>query len=551
VPGASLEALAIALREGRRELVLPAAAGLAGKRRPEAFQALLLVLKAGEQPERERSLLALGTLGDRRALEEIEPLLDPDAELSDEDKALAPTAIEALGRMLPHLRDAEEQQRVRTQVERAAREGVASLRGRALTGLRHAGDARSRSVLEAALADRFEDASVRQHAAAELGELRDAAAEAVLAEALDDDASGVRRAAVAALGKLFVDEPTRTNLLALRSRHTDVSAPAAGFLARHGDPVTLVARMGEIDDDEVRRRLRRGLVRRGECPDASVRSLLVAPAATARADAAWIAGASGHAALAPDVERAASLAGEAWLAAHDKAKLGEDAETTKRLTAAAEAWRAGLWAGRRLGGTGLAAARKALGRTEVPPEVRREALRLLSAHGEAADVKRAEPLLADPDAGVRRAAAELLSAHAADRAGKLIAAQTVADAATIAPVAHAALAGGKVAELLATDASRLVLLPTALGDRCVSELRALAQTSGKGAARLTAIGSLGRLGGDVARQTLQGILAAGTGKSGEPEEVRKATFRALRRLQRSEARGKAFVAAGDDHGGPP
>ncbi|MCA9709994.1 MAG: HEAT repeat domain-containing protein, partial [Myxococcales bacterium] len=54
VPGASLEALALALREGRRELVLPAAAGLAGKRRPEAFQALLLVRKAGEQPERAR-----------------------------------------------------------------------------------------------------------------------------------------------------------------------------------------------------------------------------------------------------------------------------------------------------------------------------------------------------------------------------------------------------------------------------------------------------------------------------------------------------------------
>src|SRR5690606_23098245 len=164
VPGASLEALAKALRDGRRELVLPAAAGLAGKRRPEAFQALLLVLKAGEQPERERSLLALGTLGDRRALEELEPLLDPDAEIPDEDRALAPTAIEALGRMLPHLsgrgaEEVEEQQRVRALVERTAREGASQLRMRALTGLRHAGDPRSRSVLEAAVADRFEDAS--------------------------------------------------------------------------------------------------------------------------------------------------------------------------------------------------------------------------------------------------------------------------------------------------------------------------------------------------------------------------------------------------------
>lgn len=542
VAGASLEALAIALREGRRELVLPAAAGMAGKRRPEAFQALLLVLKAGEQAERERALLSLGTLGDRRALEEIEPLLDPDAEITDEDRALAPTAIEALGRMLPRLTDAEEQQRVRAKVERVAREGQSSLRSRALTGLRHAGDARSRSVLEAIVADRFDDTGVRQHAALELGELRDAAAEAVLAEALDDDAAGVRHTAATALGKLFADEPTRTNLLALRSRHTDVSAPAAGFLARHGDPLTLVARMGEIEDEDVRRRLRRGLVRRGECPDASVRSLLVAPAAVARADAAWIAGASGHAALAPDVEKAASLAAEAWVAAHAKTKLGEDAETSKRLAAATEAWRAGLWAARRLGDTAKGPARKALEQADLAPEVRCEALRLLAAHGDASDVKRAQPLLADPDAGVRRAAAELVATRAPGDAAKLLAAQTVADAATIAPVAHAALASNKAAELLAADASRSVVLPTALGDRCVSELRTLAETSGKGPARLTAIGSLGRLGGDEARQALQGILAAGTGKSGEPEEIRKATFRALRRLQRAEARAKQHAA---------
>jgi ParB family transcriptional regulator, chromosome partitioning protein len=542
VPGASLEALAQALREGRRELVLPAAAGLAGKRRPEAFQALLLVLKAGEQPERERALLALGTLGDRRGLPEIEPLLDPDAELSDEDRALAPTAIEALGRMLPWLTDAEEQQRVRTRVERTAREGAPSLRTRALTGLRHAGDARSRSVLEAAVADRFEDASVRQHAVLELGELRDAAAEAVLAEALDDDSGKVRREAVAALGKLFHDEPTRTNLLALRSHHTDVSAPAASFLARHGDPLTLVARMGEIADDDVRRRLRRGLVRRGECPDASVRLLLTGTAVAARADAAWIAGASGHEALRPDVDQAATLSADAWLATHGKAKLGEDAETQKRLTELAAAWRASLWAGRRLGNAGQAAARKALGEAAVPPPVRREALRLLEAHGDASDVKRAQGLLSDPDAGVRRAAAELVSARAPEQAAKLLGAQTVADSATIAPVAHAALARG-AGELLAADASRMVLLPTVLGDRRVDELRTLAQTSGKGLGRLTAIGGLGRLGGDVAKDTLQGILAAGKGKGGEPEEIRKAAFRALRRMQRAEATAKTHANA--------
>lgn len=543
VPGASLEPLAQALREGRRELVLPAAAGLAGKRRPEAFQALLLVLKAGEQPERERALLSLGTLGDRRALEELEPLLDPDAEITDEDRALAPTAVEALGRMLPHLASeegeggAEEQQRVRALVERMAREGASSLRTRALTGLRHAGDARSRSVLEAAVADRFEDAAVRQHAIRELGELRDHASEAVLADALDDDAAQVRREAVGALGKLFADEPTRTNLLALRSRHADVSAPAASFLARHGDPVTLVARLGEIDDADVRRRLRRGLVRRGECPDASVRTLLTADAPGARADAAWIAGASGHDALAPAVDQAATASADAWLASK-RAALGDDAETRTRLQTLAAAWRASLWAGRRLGHAGLAAARKAVDEPLAPPPVRREALRLLAAHGDGSDVTRAQPLLADPDAGVRRAAAQLVSTRAPEKAAALLTAQTVADAASIAAVAEVALQrSGR--ELLASDQARIVVLPTALGQRRVDDLRALAETEGKDPGRLTAIGSLGRLGGDQARQTLEGIL----GRKGEPQDIRKAAFRSLRRLQRAEARQRAHASA--------
>ncbi len=535
VDGASLEALALALREGRRELVLPAAAGLAGRRRPEAFQALLLVLKAGEQPERERSLLALGTLGDARALEDIEPLLDPDAEITDEDRALAPAAIEALGRMLPHLSEEEQQQRIRGQVERTAREGASHLRRRALTGLRHAGDDRSRSVLEAALSDRFEEVGVRQHATTQLGELGHADSEAVLAETLDDDASGLRREARKALDKLLPGDPTRANMLALRSRHTDISAPAASFLARHGDAVVLVARMGDIDSADVRRRLRRGLVRRGECPDDSVRSLLTGSSDAARADAAWIAGASGHEALAPAIEQAATRSAEDWAKTH-AAAVGEDAQSTARLSSLAQSWRACLWAGRRLGGPGVAAARQALDQTSAPAFVRREALRLLGQHGDDSDIKRAQSLLADPDASVRRAAAELVGARSPDQAATVLRAQTVADAATLAPVASAALEQA-AGELLADDQTRQVLLPATLGGRRLDALQTLAKTSGKGAGRLTAIDSLGRLGGDEARQTLEAILA----DDGQPKPVLKASYRALRRLQRGQARAEAHA----------
>ena len=82
VEGATVVPLQAALRSSRRELVLPAAAGLAAKRKPESFQALMLVFKAGQGAERERAVLGLGTLGDARALEDLEPILDPAAEIA-------------------------------------------------------------------------------------------------------------------------------------------------------------------------------------------------------------------------------------------------------------------------------------------------------------------------------------------------------------------------------------------------------------------------------------------------------------------------------------
>lgn len=195
-----------------------------------------------------------------------------------------------------------------------------------------------------------------------------------------------------------------------------------------------------------------------------------------------------------------------------------------------------------MGGAGLGAARKAVAEPEAAPVVRCEALRLLASHGKPADAKAAAPLLADADAGVRQAAAEVVAQLAGKESAALLTAQTVADGPALAAVTRAALAQGKGGELLAADASRALVLPAVLGERRVDELSALARTIGKGHARLTAIAGLGRVGGEPARQALQAILDAGTGKSGEPEEIRKATFRALRRLQRGEARRKAFDA---------
>src|SRR5262249_2187524 len=198
VPGATLAALESALRGGRRELVLPAALGLAARKRPEAFQPLLPVARAGERAERERAVVALGSLGDRRALDHLLPLLDP-APDDPGARALTPAAIEALGRLLPAL-VGDEAAEIRTRVERYAMARGPQLRMRALTGLRYAGDDRGRGVIERAAADRDAPDAVRVHAIEQLGLAAVVASEAVLADLLSDESYQVREAAIAALG---------------------------------------------------------------------------------------------------------------------------------------------------------------------------------------------------------------------------------------------------------------------------------------------------------------------------------------------------------------
>jgi ParB family transcriptional regulator, chromosome partitioning protein len=576
-PGASMDVLASALRGGRRELVLPAAMGLASRRRPEAFQALLLVFKAGEQAERGRAVVGLGQLGDRRALEELEPLLASGVDLPEDDAALAPAAAEALGRLLPHLRDddaahPDEQRRVRESLFRLASEGAPEIRKRALTGLRHAATAgnlaEARHRLERLVADAYDEAALRAHAAEELGKLGHPDAEAVLADALSEDDTRLRRTALEALERIFprdkLENRTRTSLLALRSRHEDISARAASFLASEGDPATLVARLASIDSDDIRRRLRRGLIRRGACPVQELVAVLAAKGADpkagaeerALADAAWIAGAAARRELGKDDQKAlraamvqaTDRAAAAWRAL--RAGAGGTAERAReddshdggetRLGRAEEAWRACLWAALRLDADAGRAARDALGSAPAPATVRREALHFLGEHGKPADLDLVRPMLADADAAVRAAAASVYAALAPERARDAIADMAVPDSAALQPLAAAVLAKDQDARRLVESATgRRVLLPVMLGQKRTAPLLALARTSGKDPARLVALASLGRIGGSDAETTLTAIFR----DQAEDAAVRAAAFRALRRLQRRAAGDARFRPA--------
>lgn len=576
VPGATVELLAAVLRGGRRELVLPAAEGLAGRRRPEAFQPLLLVFKAGAEEERERAVLALGTLGDRRALEDLEPMLDMRAErgaqaeaqaqaqakIDPEDAALGPAIVEALARMLPSLADSEEHgaelTRVRGRVEHLAREGESMLRRRAITGLRWAGDERSRALIESIAGDKHEDDDVRGHAIIELGRLGNPASEAVLEGALFADDHSIRSAALAALRRIFPRERTRVGFLALRSPHDDISAPAASFLAQSGEPAVLLARLSEIDSAAVRQRLRRGLIRRGACPVAEIEALLTGAAAGPRTDAALIAGAVAPAAHRERLGRAAhtALAAAQSEYAAARAQIAGVSDDTgwQRLRAAEEAWRASMWACERLGAQAGAGARAAVSDTGAPVAVRREALRFIGRHGSEADAAAVEPSLSDVDASVRMVAAATLAALSPERARRALTSASVADVAAMAPVAEAALARAPelAGELFAAGAGRQILLPVVLGKKRTAEVAAVAAGAGAGKgkgpskdkddaagdqARLTAIAALGRIGGAEAERALQAIL---DGASTDDDTARAAAYKAIRRLQRRAARDARY-----------
>jgi ParB family chromosome partitioning protein len=530
VPGATLDALEHTLETlSRRELVLPAAEGLAARGKREAFKPLLLVFKAGADHERRRAIAALGRLGDRRALEDLEPLLDPEAEITDEDRALAPAAVEALGAMLPKLNSpdmADERDRVRELVERSALRGNQDLRLGAIAGLAKAGDERSRGLIERLARERLEPEPIRVRAVAQLGEIGNVGSEEILAGLLADPSASVRSQANTALERVFPNERTRTALLALRSTFTEISGPAASFLAKHGDSEVLVARMTEIADDSVRQRLRRGLIRRRECPS-SLAGLLRSNAAAQRADAAWIAGSAGSDAkdkLGAAISDAVSNSAKQW-----RELAGQPSQAD-----AARAWRASLWAARRIGIDIVDAVSKTLagstGAAELPVEVLGEAIRYLGERGSKAQLAQIEPAISHRTASVRAAAGAAAAKLAGGASAEVLDRLTVADQVAVAPLVATAMHGDKPQALLETPARRRSALPSMLGDARFDLLTTAAEASGTDAARLTAIAALGRLGTDRATAVLQGLLD----RKNEPESVRKVAYKALRRSQRGK-----------------
>ena len=531
--GAKVEPLEEVLRGGARELMLPAAEGVAFRGHTSALRPLLLYVRAGEEGDRERALLALGTLGDARALSELEQVAAGGTPEAPVEESMVAAALEGLGRLAPKLPEGEDRRRVEEKVELAAMESVATaLQQAGVRGLRHIGGERARSRLETLLSDDTVGNTVRLTAAQELGKLGDTAAELTLAHALNDWDGDVRTAARKALDALFPQERIRVEFLAVASEQEDISEPAASYLATEADPMKLLPRLATLDKEELRQRLRRGLVRRVSLPAGALASLLGHEKPSAREEAAWLVGArTGEA----DTSRA-------W-SGEERAMLGRALTTAERRTASEwastpepkrepleAAWERLLWAGSCLGVTELAKAGKDIlqgGEAKAPAGVRLEAARALGRLNTAPEALRAA--LSDPHTEVREAATSALARIAPERAAEWALAVQPFDPVATGP------AGGTVRspKQLATSEARRMALPSVLAGKELEPLRPLA-THKDEQVRQDGWAALGRLGGTEAAEVLRGQAF----DKSQSVELRKAAYRAHKRALRAAERAR-------------
>ncbi|HEX8826007.1 MAG TPA: HEAT repeat domain-containing protein, partial [Archangium sp.] len=532
--GAKVEPLEEVLRGGARELMLPAAEGVATRGLTSALRPLLLYVRAGEEGDRERALLALGTLGDARALSELEQVAAGGTPEAPVEPSMVAAALEGLGRLAAKLPEGEDRRRAEDKVELAAMEGKEdALQQAGIRGLRYLGGERARSRLETLLRDDGGTGNaVRITAAQELGKLGDVAAEGSLALVLDDHDDELRTEARKALDALFPKERVRVELLAVSSEHEDISEPAASYLATEADPMQLLPRLATLESEELRQRLRRGLVRRAALPAGALAMLLGHEKPSAREEAAWLV-----AARTGEQDKA-----RAW-SEDDRTTLGRALLNAERRTASewastpgpkrgplANAWERLLWAGSRLGVAELTKPAKDClqgGGAKAPAGVRLEAARALDRLNAAPEALR--PALADPDAGVREAAATALARLAPERAAEWALAVQPFDPVATGPTG----ATVRTPKQLATSEARRLALPTLLADKELEPLRPLA-THKDEAVRQDAWSAMGRLGGDAAAE----VLRAQAFDKTQSVELRKAAYRAHKRALRAAQRAR-------------
>jgi ParB family chromosome partitioning protein len=361
------------------------------------------------------------TLGDARALEELETVAGGGTKEAPVESSMQAAAIEALGRMASKLSTDDIRRRVVDRVEQAidANDTPAARGRRARSPVDRRRESRDRSSSASPRRRDARDAPVSARRL--LGELGDVAAEATLAKsprALEHDA---RREARKALEKLFPTIGRASSSSLSGARTTTLAEPAATYLAKEAEPAQLLPRLATLKDENLRFRLTIGLLERPRSRPlisrASSRTIGPPRARTPPSDRG------------PDelsrgaLERACSSDKEVFAKALERRAAHAIAGPRRHgadRSAEATAWREILWAARRVGTPSIAPALRSIvsgGDKAAPPrsDRGRAGPRRVWIRGRRASLTAA---LKDMDAAVRSAAAASLAKLAPDRAAK-------------------------------------------------------------------------------------------------------------------------------------
>ena len=507
---APVAALELVITQGARELMLNAAEGLAAKQHVAALRPLLLFTRAGEVEEQVRAVLALGTGGQARALEEMEQLAAGGTDEAPTDPLVRAAAIEALGRLSRVLTDVEQKKRVVELVESSALEGNFRMVG--VRGLRWMGDDRSLGRLQQIVAAEDDrDVEVRKEAIRSLAVLADASSEKVLTRALTQ--WQLADSALQALEACFPNDPLRVAMNAASSELPNISGPALAYLLAEAEPAPLLKRLANpLLRADLRAKVKYGLGRRPSLPTDALVKYAGSEFASVRDDMAWLMARNALAGTAlPEAEqqlRAKSLVASAtrtatrWAKSVGTDKVAEESAFLRLL------WAATLHGSREVEEL---AARSLSGGSPAPASVRAESARVLQKAGAGA-----VPVLtrgaSDIDGGVRRASVSALVHTNAAQATALIESSKPLDS-----LAFDAVKGD--AMMLATEAARAVMLPKLIGAGDPSVLMGQAEDGASEAVQRAALMALGRMGGEPVAEFLAKLaFSAGGGEDGEEEE---------------------------------
>ncbi|HEY1099107.1 MAG TPA: HEAT repeat domain-containing protein [Myxococcota bacterium] len=497
------------VKRGARELVLAAAEGLAWVKGPQAADEclvpLLLVSRAAESEEDQgTALVALGRLGDPRALPELELVADGGTPEVESPQALREAALEGLGRLHNHLLDPSARTRIFERLEAGIDDDDDEVCWRAVRGLRAIGDERSKQVLVRALDHDSRDDRVIAEACEALAALGAVEAEQAIAACLQSWDDDIRGPALKALKKLFPNDRARVYLHVLDKSNDDGERlEAASIVAAEASVDELVPRLITTDDDERRTRLRLGLIRRPTLDASALVDVLKSTKPKAVAEAASIIAAR------PVEAKDTPALSDALIAAEARHK---DVDGTVVAVVAAllhlDKGRAATFA-----------------RTRLPavskPRVQRVLIEAIGRGGSADDVNVLVGALRDPNIEVRAAAAAAVAVLSKTPW------QAAKEALAFDPLRVAALApndAARLKDLLKDDNARVVVVPKLVNDGADALVAATNDAGTKG----IAVEALSRVDDDLARERLSTLAR----DKASDANARKHAYRSFRRAER-------------------